>query len=111
VHRNYEDVYGDPGTPVTRRTSRGTFILAKVDGKRQFLMQGSGASPQGNRPFLDLLDLDTKESSRLWQSSEGFYENTGSLMSDTGVSCRQQERLCWWLMWGGGLQWVAAVGA
>jgi hypothetical protein len=78
-------VYGDPGTPVTRRTSRGTYILAKVDGQRQFLMQGSGASPQGNSPFLDLLDLDSKETSRLWQSSDGFYEATGALMSDSGV--------------------------
>jgi hypothetical protein len=40
-------VYGDPGTPLTRRTSRGTYVLAKVDGQRKLLMQGSGASPTG----------------------------------------------------------------
>lgn len=54
----------------------------QVDGKRQLLMSGSGASPTGNRPFLDLLDLDTRESTRLWQSSPPFLESTGSIMSD-----------------------------
>lgn len=28
--RSYEDVYGDPGTPLVRRTKTGTYILAKV---------------------------------------------------------------------------------
>jgi hypothetical protein len=61
---------------------RPTPCASKVDGKRQLLMAGSGASPNGNRPFLDLLDLDTKEATRLWQSSPPFLEATGSIMSD-----------------------------
>lgn len=50
--RSYEDVYSDPGSPLSRRTSRGSYVLAKVDGKRQLLMVGTGASPEGNKPFL-----------------------------------------------------------
>lgn len=80
--RNYEDAYTDPGSPLTRRTSDGTYILAKIDGKRQLLMQGQGASPEGNRPFLDLLDLDSGASRRIWQSSAPYYEVPGSLMCD-----------------------------
>eukprot|EP00775_Hariotina_reticulata_P003220 gene3220-3497_t len=80
--RSYEDVYGDPGSPLSRRTSAGTYILAKVDGKRQLLMVGQGASPEGNKPFLDLLDLETKETRRLWQSSPPFLESVSSIMSD-----------------------------
>jgi hypothetical protein len=53
-----------------------------VDGKRQLLMAGSGASPTGNRPFLDLFDLETKEATRLWQSSPPYLESTGSILSD-----------------------------
>lgn len=30
LRRSYEDVYGDPGTPLARRTKAGTYILAKV---------------------------------------------------------------------------------
>ena len=43
---------------------------------------GSGASTEGNRPFLDLLDVDTGETERLWQSSPPFLESTGSLLCD-----------------------------
>lgn len=80
--RSFEDVYSDPGSPLTRRTSSGTYILAKVDGKRELLMSGTGASPEGNRPFLDLFDLDTKEARRLWQSSPPYLESVGAIMSD-----------------------------
>lgn len=55
---------------------------AQVDGKRQLLMSGTGASPEGNKPFLDLLDIDSKESTRLWQSSPPYLESVGSIMSD-----------------------------
>jgi hypothetical protein len=54
----------------------------QVDGKRQLLMSGTGASPEGNKPFLDLLDVDTKETTRLWQSTPPFLESVGSIMSD-----------------------------
>ena len=33
-------------------------------------------------PFLDVLDLDTKETRRLWQSSPPFLESVGSIMND-----------------------------
>ena len=35
---------------------------------------GEGASAEGNRPFLDVLDLDTKATRRIWQSAAPFYE-------------------------------------
>lgn len=80
--RNYEDAYTDPGSPASRRTSLGTYVLAMVDNQKKLLMQGSGASPEGNMPFLDVLDLETKQSQRLWQSSPPFLEDTGSLLND-----------------------------
>lgn len=40
--RNYEDVYSDPGSPLTRRTAWGTYVLAKVDGQRQLLLEVDG---------------------------------------------------------------------
>ena len=38
--RNYEDAYSDPGSPVTRRTPQGSFVLAMVDDQKKLLMQG-----------------------------------------------------------------------
>lgn len=80
--RMYEDAYSDPGSPASRRTQWGTYVLALVEGERKLLMQGSGASPEGNRPFLDLLDVDSKEARRIWQSQPPHYEYTSSILSD-----------------------------
>ncbi|GFH33738.1 uncharacterized protein HaLaN_33149 [Haematococcus lacustris] len=41
---NYEDVYSDPGAPLSRRTSWGTHILAKLDGQRKLLMEVSASN-------------------------------------------------------------------
>ena len=40
VGRNYEDAYSDPGSPASRRTSLGTYVLAMVDNQKKLLMQG-----------------------------------------------------------------------
>lgn len=39
--RNYEDAYTDPGSPATRRTEIGTYVLAMLDGQKKLLMQGT----------------------------------------------------------------------
>ena len=38
--RDYEDAYTDPGSPANRRTKRGTYVLAQIEGTRQLIMQG-----------------------------------------------------------------------
>lgn len=45
--RNFEDVYGDPGAPLSRRTEWGTYVLAKLDAQRKFLMQVSHCCSAG----------------------------------------------------------------
>lgn len=87
--RCYEDSYNDPGAPSMRRTPLGTYVIATLDNEgegegkgRKVLMQGSGASPEGNRPFLDILNIDTKETERIWQSSPPYLESTSSILSD-----------------------------
>ena len=48
--RNYEDAYSDPGSPVTRRTPQGSFVLAMVDDQKKLLMQGERMPACG--PFV-----------------------------------------------------------
>ena len=38
--RNYEDSYTDPGSPVTRRTQYGTYVLVQLDGQQKLLLEG-----------------------------------------------------------------------
>lgn len=85
--RSSEDVYSDPGSPMSRRTPAGTYVIAKVkkedDGDTCILLNGSGATPEGNIPFLDLFDIKTGSKERIWQSDkEKYFETVVALMSD-----------------------------
>ncbi|CAI5483686.1 unnamed protein product [Closterium sp. Yama58-4] len=84
--RSYEDRYSDPGGPLLRRTSMGTYVLAQVrmpDGALRLLLAGDGASPEGNVPFLDLFDRQTGEKERVWRSdTDKYFETMYSLLGD-----------------------------
>ncbi|XP_043722429.1 probable glutamyl endopeptidase, chloroplastic isoform X3 [Telopea speciosissima] len=85
--RSSEDVYSDPGSPMLRRTHAGTYVIAKVkkenDAGTYILLNGSGATPEGNIPFLDLFDINTGNKERIWESDkEKYYESVVALMSD-----------------------------
>ncbi len=72
--RRSEDRYGDPGRAATVRNALGRLVMARApDGKRIFL-HGPGASPEGDRPFLDEFDLSTRQARRLWRSAPPHYE-------------------------------------
>lgn len=82
--RSTEDRYGDPGAFVTRRDARGQQVLhLTADGKSAFL-RGSGASPEGDRPFLDRFELATARKSRLFQSTAPYYETVVDLLDEKG---------------------------
>lgn len=72
--RSSEDRYSDPGSPVVRDTPQGTSTLLTADNGKTLFLRGAGASPEGDRPFLDRLNLDTRETKRLFHSQEPHYE-------------------------------------
>jgi dipeptidyl aminopeptidase/acylaminoacyl peptidase len=70
--RDEDDRYGNPGNPVLRRLPNGQWVLhQKGDG---VYFRGSGATGQGDRPFLDLRDLVTGETERLFRCDPDRYE-------------------------------------
>ncbi len=79
--RSAEDAYSHPGTPVRRSGASGLDIIPQT-GSTIFLA-GAGASPQGEKPFLDALDLTTLQSTRKYQMTEG-YEPIVGLLADDG---------------------------
>lgn len=82
--RSSEDRYGDPGQFVTRRDARGQQVLHLTpDGKQAFL-RGNGASPEGDRPFLDRYDIATGRTTRLFRSQAPYYETVTDLLDDKG---------------------------
>ena len=42
--RNYEDAYTDPGSPASRRTGRGTYVLVRLEGTGELIMQGASSA-------------------------------------------------------------------
>jgi len=77
-----EDRYNDPGSPEMKRSSYGTWVLNTTDDGRKVFMSGTGATPEGNRPFLSLFDLDSQESEILWRSEAPFYERVITLLEE-----------------------------
>nr|WP_243321954.1 prolyl oligopeptidase family serine peptidase [Geothrix sp. SG200] len=67
-----EEQYADPGSPVMSIRPDGTRVL-RQEGDAIFL-RGGGASPDGDRPFLDRLDLRTLKSDRLFRSGKVEFE-------------------------------------
>ncbi len=90
--RSTEDRYADAGRPVAVRRPGGGVVRQTDDGA--IYLTGNGASPQGDRPFLDRLDLATLESERLFQSAGDAYEVALAPLSDDGslVLTRRETR-------------------
>jgi dipeptidyl aminopeptidase/acylaminoacyl peptidase len=70
--RDENDRYGDPGDPVLRPLKSGYWILRQRGDAVYF--EGDGASPDGDRPFLDLRSMTTGEVERLFRSDPERYE-------------------------------------
>ncbi len=67
-----DEAYQDPGAPITTVHPDGTRTVLQ-DGN-QIYLRGQGASPEGDRPFLDRLDLSDLTTKRLWRSPVGALE-------------------------------------
>ena len=83
--RSSEDRYGDPGNLVTQMNAQGQAVLTTTpDGKSAYLI-GQGASAEGEKPFLDRLDLATGKSTRVFQSAAPYYEQPIGLLDANGA--------------------------
>ncbi len=72
--RLYEDLYNDPGNFVTKSNDFGRNVLLTANNGKTLYLTGIGASPEGNRPFVDEFDVASKQAKRLWQSEAPYYE-------------------------------------
>ncbi len=78
--RLYEDRYTDPGSFETKRNQYGRNVLLTANNGKTLYLTGLGASPEGNRPFVDEFDLASKQAKRLWQSEAPYYEIPVSIL-------------------------------
>ena len=90
VDRSFEDRYGDPGTPVMRMNSFGRYVIRTSGNGEAIFLDGDGASPEGDRPFLDRFDLRTKKAARLWRSEAPHYEYPVEMIDETRLVTRRE---------------------
>lgn len=79
-----QDRYRNPGTPITRMLASGH--VAVVQNGDFIYLSGVGASPEGERPFLDRLDIKTLKAERLFHCDEKCYESVVGLLAADGSS-------------------------
>lgn len=95
--RKQDAAYENPGTPVIRRDSGAGFgggggggfggggggapIMQNGD---FIFLTGQGSSPEGDRPFIDRLNLKTFETTRLFRSDANAYETVVAPLDEEG---------------------------
>jgi len=72
-----QDRYADPGAAMMRPS-----VPKVIQIGDSIYLTGAGASPKGDRPFLDRLNLKTLKPERLWQCDDTSYESVVALLDD-----------------------------
>ncbi|WP_462115025.1 S9 family peptidase [Lysobacter xanthus] len=80
-----EDRYNDPGNAVTTRRASYLPRLQFTSDGGAFFRRGDGASPEGDRPFLDRVSLADFQSTRLFRSQAPTYQSPVALLDDAGT--------------------------
>ncbi len=70
--RSTDERYANPGTPVLRVLPNGVRVIQEEDD--YLFLAGTGASPEGDRPFLDRMNVKTLKTERLFRSEKTRYE-------------------------------------
>ena len=71
--RSIQDRYNDPGTPLLKPLPNGQRVLHTLE--KGLLVSGAGATPKGDFPYLGVIDLDQKKTTRLFTCREGVSES------------------------------------
>jgi dipeptidyl aminopeptidase/acylaminoacyl peptidase len=77
--RSQEDSYANPGAPLRRALGSSSEAVRQVG--ETIYLAGVGSTPDGDRPFLDRLDLKTGLKQRLFQSEDQSYETVVGLIT------------------------------
>ena len=79
---HFEDRYNHPGDPLLTAGDAGYPVLMTSGDGEAIYLRGDGATPEGDRPFLDRFVLQTAETERFWQSRSPWFERVVDLLDD-----------------------------
>lgn len=72
--RSFEDRYNDPGNFQTHQNEFGEEVLLTDKTGNTLFLTGTGASPEGNRPFVREFNIKSGKTKELWRSEAPYYE-------------------------------------
>lgn len=76
---SFEDRYHDPGHTIEVLNSNGKHVMQTTPDGSAIYLRSLGASPEGDRPFLAVMNAASGDSKRVWQSEDKFYESPSAL--------------------------------
>ncbi len=91
-----EDRYHSPGYFKSTANASGHRVLLTANKGKSLFLVSSGASPQGNRPFIDRFDIETKKTTRLWRSQAPYYEEIEDVLDGNKqkvLTCREGKKI------------------
>ena len=95
VDRSVEGVYDDPGRPLTHSAAHHEVLWGSADGQAIYL-SGEGFRADGQRPFLDRMQLANGQTTRLYESAGDVLEPVQALLAADGgrfITSRQSNHL------------------
>ncbi len=90
---SFEDRYHDPGQPLKVMNASGKDVLKTTADASGVYLRAEGASPDGDRPFLAVMNAANGESKRLWQSEDKFYEMAAAVLNENVLVRRESPEL------------------
>lgn len=76
-----DDNYNNPGTPLMVKNAFNRRVLYTDKSHNELLMISSGASAEGNMPFISRYDIAKKKNTILWRCQAPYYESIYDVIS------------------------------
>jgi dipeptidyl aminopeptidase/acylaminoacyl peptidase len=83
---SFEDRYHDPGTPFTAMNASGKQVLQTTQDGSGIYLRARGASPEGDRPFVSVMNVTNGDRKKVWESTDKYYEFVAAVLSTTEPS-------------------------
>lgn len=81
---NVNDRYNDIGVPVTKTLPNGGTVIRQD--RDEIFLTGTGASPQGDRPFFRRMNLKSAKTDEIWRAGTDEYETFAGMIDDNGMN-------------------------
>ncbi len=81
---NVNDRYNDIGSPISKTLPNGVNVI-RQNGDDIFL-SGTGASPEGDRPFFRRMNIKTLKIEDIWRAGTDEYESFAGMIDDNGMN-------------------------